>query len=296
MKKIYKTYSLSCNNEVFYIGRTEQLLKNRLKRHVVDAFLKIDDKWKYTYRNANKVRKLTNNNIGIKISLLKEYPSLNEALEGEKELISSYIEKGVRLTNHTAGGDGSLGLKHSEETKKKISKNSLNWWKNNPEARKFSKEHKDNLSKAGKGRIFSKEHIENMKNAKHLSGKDNPKSKKVVQYSLAGTKLTTFDSIGEAARIAGLAAPNIIEASRNKRRTAGGFVWRLVGESFDYIPYKRPTKAVHQFDLDGNLIKEYTSIKKAGEQNGVFGTTISLVCKGKQKTAGGFMWKYASED
>ena len=36
-------------------------------------------------------------------------------------------------------------------------------------------------------------------------------------------------------------------------------------------------------------------MKQASENTGIAGTCISNVCNGKQKTAGGYKWKYINE-
>ena len=54
--------------------------------------------------------------------------------------------------------------------------------------------------------------------------------------------------------------------------------------------YKRK---IGQFGLDGQLIKEYNSIVEAKKDTGVL--TIKHVLCNKQKTAGGFIWKYLDE-
>ena len=46
-------------------------------------------------------------------------------------------------------------------------------------------------------------------------------------------------------------------------------------------------------NLDTNI--RYESIKQASENTGIAGTCISNVCNGKQKTAGGYKWKYINE-
>jgi hypothetical protein len=53
-------------------------------------------------------------------------------------------------------------------------------------------------------------------------------------------------------------------------------------------------KKVGQCDADGNLIRSWSSIKSAAQILGISGTGICAVCGGKtrQKTAGGFVWKY----
>lgn len=52
------------------------------------------------------------------------------------------------------------------------------------------------------------------------------------------------------------------------------------------------SKKILQFSKDGILINEYNSLKKASEETGIEKSNICLVCKGKTKTAGGFIWKY----
>lgn len=54
-------------------------------------------------------------------------------------------------------------------------------------------------------------------------------------------------------------------------------------------------KKVEQYDLDDNFIKEYLSINSASKQFGHKGDNIRCCCKGKQKTAYGYKWKYVDE-
>ena len=48
---------------------------------------------------------------------------------------------------------------------------------------------------------------------------------------------------------------------------------------------------VYQFDLNGNLIKEWKSMKEAGKSLGIDEANISAACSGKLKTYKGFIWK-----
>lgn len=51
-------------------------------------------------------------------------------------------------------------------------------------------------------------------------------------------------------------------------------------------------KRVEQYDLQNNLIASYESAAEAGRQTGINSKGISLVCTGKRKTAGGFIWRF----
>jgi hypothetical protein len=50
------------------------------------------------------------------------------------------------------------------------------------------------------------------------------------------------------------------------------------------------TRRIGQYNLDGELIKEYDSIINAKRDLGI--TFIKEVLCNNQKTAGGFIWKY----
>lgn len=51
-------------------------------------------------------------------------------------------------------------------------------------------------------------------------------------------------------------------------------------------------KAVLQYSLDGEFIREWPSIIEAGEGTGVNSSCISSCCKGKLKTSGGYIWRH----
>jgi len=51
-------------------------------------------------------------------------------------------------------------------------------------------------------------------------------------------------------------------------------------------------KYILQYDLEGNFIKEWSSVSEAAKNINVSVSGLSCVLKGKQKTAGGYIWKY----
>lgn len=53
-------------------------------------------------------------------------------------------------------------------------------------------------------------------------------------------------------------------------------------------------KPVNQYDLNGNFIKRWNSIKEVAESEGLNPSSIVCVCKGKRryKSTGGYMFKY----
>lgn len=55
---------------------------------------------------------------------------------------------------------------------------------------------------------------------------------------------------------------------------------------------KTLSKGIIQYDLGGNILSEYNSIKEASEITGIIKQNISANLTGKYKSAGGFIWKY----
>jgi len=51
-------------------------------------------------------------------------------------------------------------------------------------------------------------------------------------------------------------------------------------------------KSIIQYDLDMNIVREWNSAKQIKDELGIDGGQICNACKGKFKTAAGFIWKY----
>lgn len=51
-------------------------------------------------------------------------------------------------------------------------------------------------------------------------------------------------------------------------------------------------RKIKQYDIKDNFIKEWESAAEAGRQLNILRQTISNACRGKQKTAGGYVWRY----
>jgi hypothetical protein len=58
---------------------------------------------------------------------------------------------------------------------------------------------------------------------------------------------------------------------------------------------KDKCKSVLQFDLKGNLIKEWASVQEASKGSHISRSGIATVARGERQMAGGFNWKYKYE-
>lgn len=86
---------------------------------------------------------------------------------------------------------------------------------------------------------------------------------------------------------------NHINAIRNDN-TIQNLEWCTQKENILHA-YKigsRQTRRLQQYDLKNNLIKNWSSIKDASNELKISDTHICSCCKGKRKSAGGFIWKY----
>ena len=64
---------------------------------------------------------------------------------------------------------------------------------------------------------------------------------------------------------------------------------------YDPVKNRGYRKRVVQISLSGDFIKEWDTIKEAGENQRVNPTGISNVCNGRLKTSGGFKWMYKED-
>lgn len=137
MAYLYRHIRLD-KNEPFYIGIGSD-----------DSFKRAN--WKWTRNNLwNKIINKTDYRVDIILSDI----TLDYAKQKEKEFINLYGRKNLNtgiLCNLTDGGEGVVGLKITEETRKKLS-DSHKGLKGNRLGHKNSQETREKLSKALKGR------------------------------------------------------------------------------------------------------------------------------------------------
>lgn len=57
-----------------------------------------------------------------------------------------------------------------------------------------------------------------------------------------------------------------------------------------------PKRKVIQYSLNGEILKVWECMHEAERQLNILTTSICNCCKGRSKTAGGYIWKYAEEE
>ena len=57
-------------------------------------------------------------------------------------------------------------------------------------------------------------------------------------------------------------------------------------------PDKTTIRSVEQLDLNGNILAEFDNVSQASRKLGINRGSINQVCLGRQKTAGGYVFRY----
>ena len=162
-----------------------------------------------------------------------------------------------------------------------------------------------------------------MKNNNPMKNKDvvkkRLKSKKelspplrVLQYTTDGVFVKDWESTDKICEELGVDSSNINRNINGNSKSSIGYLWfyklnftkELLKDKVNYFKEEyvmtEETKnnigiaqyqKVGKYNLNGELIKEYNSLKEASEELKVHPSNISKACKGVNKTCKGFIWK-----
>lgn len=118
------------------------------------------------------------------------------------------------------------------------------------------------------------------------------KGRPVNQYTLGGEFVAKYSSAKVASENTPANRSYITQVCKGKRKSAGGYLWAYEGNPTPTYS-KEYYRAVHQYDLEENLLTTFHSLTEAQKQTGVELHNISECCRKNSKTAGGFVWKYS---
>ena len=129
----------------------------------------------------------------------------------------------------------------------------------------------------------------------------------VNQYDVCGNYIQSFKSASEAERIMTgkkTVSGTVATAARlgHSSKTAYGYQWRYskdypIGINIDHIPVNSQCqKPVDQYDLEGNYIASYLTIKEAAEAVKSNPTSIKDCCVKKVRQAANYQWRFAWDE
>lgn len=117
-------------------------------------------------------------------------------------------------------------VNHKNELKYDNSADNLEWCSTKYNSNYGTRNKKISRSKIGKPQIYNQKE-NNYFYGKHFFGKNNPKSKKVIQLSLEDQYIKEYDCINTAGRETGIHPAGISMCCRGVRNTTGGYKWKF---------------------------------------------------------------------
>ena len=262
---MWKVYKRTCPNGLVYIGITSRTLEDRMGNGYQNNRQFALDIIKYGKEN-------------IISEVLEEYPDYDTALERELYYIHQYKDicynkVGKRKDILHKGSCTMIGTDHAAQ----------NNMHNNISTERSPQR---------------KQHI--------IPLTEKPMHRRICPisvYDLTGKYLTTYESASIASNQTGVNTGDIIscckgvKADGKSKYQCKGLIFRYAVDKLDEFPDKPVAcKKVDQYTLDGEYIKTFDSLKEAWLHTGATIGSIGHVCKGLQKTAGGYIWKYAEQE
>lgn len=159
----------------------------------------------------------------------------------------------------------------------------------------LSKKIKDKISKSKKGTPAWNKGLKNSWSHKTQKG--------VIQLDSSGNFIEEFNSIKEAAQLTESSKSSICNACKGKIKSSKGYIWVYSDTYSESLVEKRIKKLnnswnnlkkkIKQIDVDtGDIIKIWNSTMDAHRELGI--NNIDATARGKQKTAGGYVWEYVN--
>jgi group I intron endonuclease len=240
---IGRIYCITCLvNGKMYIGQTVMTVRRRFGKHISKAFRNPQCKF------HRAIRKYGEENFLVEEVLTVSAPT-KEELKAKLDYVEIRLIRKLNTRengyNTTEGGDGTLGMELSEETRKKISE------KNSGSnhycfGKHLSEEIRRRISEKHKGKKLTKEHRkkisenhanfrkENHPNWGRVWGSEARKrmsdshliKRTLFMYDLNGNKIKEFSSWTEAALFIGVSSSAIRNCAHGLIKTCKGFTFK----------------------------------------------------------------------
>lgn len=125
-----------------------------------------------------------------------------------------------------------------------------------------------------------------------------PRCIRIKQYDKRGNFIKIFNAISDASDSTGISVSNISRSCRLNGEAVCNSPYRWTYEDIDInlnnIKIHRNGRRIEilQYNLDNTFLKVWNSASEAEQALGINHSHIAACCRGKQKTSGGYIWKY----
>ena len=149
--------------------------------------------------------------------------------------------------------------------------------------------------------VLPEEDIYKVHDMSRFSGGNSPFAVPVALFDAkTGERVADFPSVHEADVFAGV---RINPALTGRYKTCAGYICRYAKDvegvsrlsESDLPVYRTTSKKVLQYDLDGNFIRAYDSLRIAADAVGVTDKAISACARHKLKSVGEFAWRFPDD-
>lgn len=120
--------------------------------------------------------------------------------------------------------------------------------------------------------------------------------KSVCKYTLDGKLIKLYQSVKCAAEENKCNQSAIASVCRGLKPQHKGYYWQYYDGTNNHNlninkKYHNPPHYIVQYDIDGNYVGLWNSIRDASNYFGIDNSSIAKVCRGERKSAGGYKWK-----
>ena len=275
-------YKITNNvNGKIYVGKTTRTIEKRFKEHILRS------KSQDTYLKRAIVK------YGESNFTVEQLEKCDDSILDEREMF--WIENLNSYDNHigynlTLGGDGAK--KYSNEEAEMI----ISLWNNGLTARDIKAFTGISINVITRFLSTLSDYEETRKRRTHEKIYQSI-HKKINKYDLEGNLVAEYDSIVEASRSVEGTPPVIINCMKTPRSVAYGFIWKYANDKSEITPQKYGREhPVVQYDLKGNVVARYNSIREAVKETKIPSTNIIASCQKRVQTAKGFCWRYEEDN
>lgn len=288
MGYIYTIVNLK--NGKHYVGKTTLTISERFKEHLKASNLE---------ENQNRPLYSAIKKYGKENFVIEELEQVKDDLLSEREIhwIKTLHTYGHSGYNATEGGDGKLKYNDSEPFVK--------LWNDGKSISEISE--MLNCGRDTVSRILKNENINIPRDgAKSVYQCDRITCEIIRVFQSARKAAEFLIECEQSNSPLSSIASGIAQACRKENGISHGYRWKYVEERNNKQIEKiqnQTYKKVNQYDLDGNLLNTFMSISDGcrwlqnngfeSKQIKTLSSGITTCCKGNQKTAYNYIWKYA---